>query len=47
MDIEALSGLGDAIDRFGRLPEVGVTHFGIEDVTRSALARKIVEGYYK
>lgn len=47
VDIEGKSGLQDATERFSRLPEVGVTRFGIEDVTRSGLARKIVEGYSK
>lgn len=47
MDISGNSGLLDALNRFGHLDEVGVTRFSIEDVTRSGLARKIVEGYSK
>lgn len=46
-DIEGDSGLRDAVNRFGNLPEAGVVRFGIEDVVRSGLARKIVEGYCK
>lgn len=46
-DIEGPSGLRDAVERFGKLPEAGVTQFGTEDVVRSGLARKIVEGYLK
>ena len=46
-DLKVPSGLVDAIQRFKNLPEVGVVQFGIEDITRSGLARKIVEGYLK
>jgi phosphate starvation-inducible PhoH-like protein len=47
VDVLGHSGLADAVDRFAALPEAGVTRFGPEDVTRSGLARKIVEGYRK
>jgi len=47
VDIPGPSGLADAVDRFGNLPEASVTRFGPEDVTRSGLAKKIVEGYRK
>lgn len=46
-DIEGTSGLRDAVERFGNLPEAGVTRFGVEDIVRSGLARKIVAGYLK
>lgn len=40
-------GLTDAFERFGDLPEAGVVRFLPQDVTRSGLARKIVQGYLK
>lgn len=46
MDIDVpLSGLEDAIDRLGSLPEVGVSHLGIEDIVRSGFARKVALAY--
>lgn len=45
VDIHGPSGLEDAIRRFGHLPEVGKAIFEVEDVVRSGLAKKIVEGY--
>ena len=47
VDIDGPSGLHDAVSRFGRLEEVGLVRFRNEDIVRSGLARKIVEGYSK
>lgn len=44
-DIQGDSGLKDAIRRFEKLPEVGVARFTTDDIVRSGLAKKILEGY--
>jgi len=44
-DIRGPSGLRDALGRFEALPEVGVARFTTEDIVRSGLVKKILEGY--
>lgn len=42
---DTLSGLEDAIMRFGHYPEMGLVEFGEEDCVRSGIVRRILEGY--
>ena len=44
-DIRGISGLEDAVRRFGYIPSVKHIHFGVKDVVRSGLVREIIEGY--
>lgn len=46
-NIKGDSGLGDALDRVGGHPQVGVIEFQQEDIIRSALAKFIVSQYEK
>ncbi|MBI1179074.1 MAG: AAA family ATPase [Alphaproteobacteria bacterium] len=39
------SGMRDAIDVLGKIPEVGFVHFGEEDVVRHHLVTRIVQAY--
>jgi phosphate starvation-inducible PhoH-like protein len=41
----AVSGLEDAVMRFGDDPEIGVVHFDDDDCVRSGIVRRILEGY--
>lgn len=45
MDITGTSGLQDAMERHGHLPEVGVVTFRPEDCVRSGLVLKLLQGY--
>lgn len=39
------SGLIDALDTIGHLPEVGVVRFGVVDCVRSGFVKKVIEAY--
>lgn len=45
IDINAPSGLVDAIDRLGDCPQIGICEFGWEDVVRSPLVKTILRAY--
>lgn len=44
-DIRGLSGLEDAVKRFGLSDFFGVVEFGIDDCVRSGITREILKGY--
>jgi len=44
-DIKVASGLTDAVNRFSHFANIGYVHFEQQDIIRSGLVQKIVEGY--
>lgn len=44
-DIRGISGMEDALQKLGGMPEIGVHEFQIEDCVRHGLVRKILEKY--
>jgi phosphate starvation-inducible PhoH-like protein len=44
-DIRGLSGLQDAVNRFGLSDYMGVVQFGVDDCVRSGIALAVLKGY--